>query len=154
MGACEMGEMAYHNLRNLNEPPPGLLLEALDELVEKFTEIMVKAGRVDRAHEVAKIAHELSKGLKSIKDRVEIVRVIEQSAEGRRSWTEAIHYKTMPRIYEEMVYKIADMLIETKKFEKVKELAERIDKREYVIRAGILIKLATALKEAGMEEEA
>jgi tetratricopeptide (TPR) repeat protein len=117
-GAFEMGEMAWDNLRNINEKVPVTLFEQL-------VEIMVRAGRVERALEIAGYA----------KKFVE------------KEWD-------VLQRYGRLVLKIADILIEMKRLDELKEVAERIGEEDNAVKAGVLVKLSSALREAGREGEA
>jgi tetratricopeptide (TPR) repeat protein len=117
-GAYEMGEMAWDNLRNINEKVPVTLLEQL-------IEIMVRAGRVDRALEIAESTKQFAEEEWDVLQR-----------------------------YGRLVLKIADILIELKRLDELKEIVERIGEEDDVVKVRILLKLSSALRESGGEEEA
>jgi tetratricopeptide (TPR) repeat protein len=117
-GAYEMGEMAWDNLRNINEKVP-------DTLLEQLIEIMVRVGRVEKALEIAESAKQFAEKECNVLQR-----------------------------YGGLVLKIADILIELKRLDELKEVVERIGQEDDVVKVRILLKLASALRESGREEEA
>jgi tetratricopeptide (TPR) repeat protein len=154
-----MGEMAWDNLRNINEKVPVTLFEQL-------VEIMVRAGRVERALEIAEstkqFAEEEWDNMKIIKEiftnemweqfievmvKVGKIGGASEVAESEKQWN-------ILKRYQRLVFKIADILIDMKRFEELREVAERIGEEDNVVKAGVLVKLSSALREAGREEEA
>jgi len=94
-------------------------------LFEQLIEIMVRTGRVDRALEIAESAKQFAEKEWDILQR-----------------------------YGGLVLKIADILIELKRLDELKEVVERIGQEDDVVKVRILLKLASAMREAGREEEA
>jgi tetratricopeptide (TPR) repeat protein len=159
-GAYEMGEMAWDNLRSINEKVPVTLLEQL-------IEIMVRAGRVDRALEIAESAKQFAEeewdNMESIKkvcpddmleEVIDIMVLRMDKVGGTSKITESEKQWNILKRYERLVFKIADILIDMKRFEELREVAERIGEEDNVVKAGVLFKLSSALREAGREEEA
>jgi tetratricopeptide (TPR) repeat protein len=160
-GAFEMGEMAWDNLRSINEKVPVTLFEQL-------IEIMVRAGRVDRALEIAESAKQFAEkewdNMKSIRVK-ELVSdtLLEQLIEfmvksgkvgGAFEIVESEKQWDVLQRYGRLVLKIADILIEMKRLDELKEVVERIGEEDNAVKAGVLVKLSSALRECGSEEEA